>query len=179
MKIKIFFSFLICIAFLIGCSKEQTFEDFFHKSIDEMHLGEKDYSYSLVHKQMNVMHEHDAIAVFKENNAQGEQIFIAYFEKENDKWEWKQTRGAEWNTPVKWSSMNQVPYIYSGAISDNSISEIYAGDEPAKIIKVEGDKRFWYAISDVKDIEVKVVKKDGAEEIIEEIDQELLKEWDK
>ncbi|MFF2288942.1 hypothetical protein [Peribacillus butanolivorans] len=75
--------------------------------------------------------------------------------------------------------MNQVPYIYSGAISDNSISEIYAGDEPAKIIKVEGDKRFWYAISDVKDIEVKVVKKDGAEEIIEEIDQELLKEWDK
>lgn len=53
------------------------------------------------------------------------------------------------------------------------------GDEPAKIIKVEGDKRFWYAISDVKDIEVKVVKKDGAEEIIEEIDQELLKEWDK
>ncbi|MFF2288941.1 hypothetical protein [Peribacillus butanolivorans] len=59
-----------------------------------MHLGEKDYSYSLVHKQMNVMHEDDAIVVFKENNAQGEQIFIAYFEKENDKWEWKQTSGA-------------------------------------------------------------------------------------
>lgn len=71
MKIKIFFSFLTSIAILIGCSKEQKFEDFFHKAIDEMHIGEKDYSYSLVHKQINVMQKDDAIAVFKEHNERG------------------------------------------------------------------------------------------------------------
>lgn len=102
-----------------------------------------------------------------------------HFEKQDNQWAWKQTRGAEWNTPVKWSSMHQTPYIYSGPISDNSITKVYAGEEPAKIITVEGEKRFWYALSNVKDVEVKVEKKDGTLEIIEEIDQEMLKDWDK
>ena len=33
--------------------------------------------------EQNVVHENDAIAIFTENNLQGKQIFIAYFEKEN------------------------------------------------------------------------------------------------
>ncbi|WP_212376998.1 hypothetical protein [Alkaliphilus sp. B6464] len=66
--------------------------------------------------------------------------------------------------------MNQVPYIYSGAISNKTISEVYVGEEPAKIIEVEGDKGFWYAISDIKDVQVKIVKNGGTQEIIEEFE---------
>ncbi|WP_100405593.1 hypothetical protein [Bacillus solitudinis] len=175
MKRNIITGFLFCIVFLVGCSNEQTFEDFFHQKMKEMHKGEKSYSYSLVHTELNAVHEDDGIAVFKErNNNQEEQIYIAYLEKEGNQWEWKRTRGAEWNTPVKWSSMNQPPYIYSGAISDSSIIEVYAGDEPAKIINIEDDKSFWYAISPIKDVIVKMVKEDGIEEIIEEINYEEL-----
>ena len=57
--------------------------------------GEKNYSYSLIHTELNAVHKGDAITVFKESNKQGEQMFIAYFEKENNQWEWKQTWGAE------------------------------------------------------------------------------------
>ncbi|MYL71563.1 hypothetical protein GLW00_11900 [Halobacillus litoralis] len=175
MKVNILTSFLFCIVFLVGCSNEQTFEDFFHQKMKEMHDGEKNYSYSLVHTELNAVREEDGVAVFREhNNHQGEQVYIAYIQKDGDQWDWKQTRGAEWNTPVKWSSMNQAPYIYSGAISDNSITEVYAGEESANIINVEDDKRFWYVISPIKDVKVKVVKKDDSEEFIEEINQEEL-----
>ena len=162
LKRKILFLLLIYVVFLVACLNEQTFEDYFHTEMEENkkeYDKEVKYSYSLVHQEQNVVYENDAIAIFRENNLQGEQIFIAYFEKENGKWNWKQTRGAEWDTPVQWSSMHQVPYIYSGTINNNSISQVYAGDELAKIIEVEGDKRFWYAISNVKDVKVKVVKK--------------------
>lgn len=121
MKKQIFSLFLICIALLIGCSKEETFENFFHRTMGKMH------------------------------------------------------KGAKWDSPIKWSSMTQALYIYSGAINDKSISEIYAGEKPAKIIEVKGDKRFWYAVSDVKDVQVKAVKSDGTQEIIEETD----KNWHK
>ncbi|WP_229593741.1 hypothetical protein [Rossellomorea vietnamensis] len=134
------------------------------------------YSYSLIHKEVEVIQPNDAIAVFTEHNPRGEQVFIAYFKQEDGQWEWKQTRGAEWDTPVKWSAMHQEPYIYSGAISDSSIKEVFAGRKKAKIIAVEGDKRFWYAISDSKDVEVKIVKEDGAQEVIEELDDEMLEE---
>ncbi|MDN4607200.1 hypothetical protein [Sporosarcina highlanderae] len=139
-----------------------------------MHLGEVNYTYSLVDKQFNVVHDDDAIAVFKEQKDQEEKIFIAYFEKEDNQWEWKQTRGAEWNSPIKWASMNNEPFIYSGAINDNSIVEIYAGDKQATIIDVEDEKRFWFAVSPIKGVKVKMVKTDGTEKIIEEIHHEEL-----
>ena len=138
----------------------------------EKHLVEENFSYSLVDKQFDLVHEHDAIAVFTEHKNQEEKIFIAYFEKENNQWEWKHTRGAKWNSPVEWSSMNSEPYIYSGAINDNTIAEVYAGNERATIIDVENEKRFWFAISSIKDVKVKMVKADGTEEYIEEINHE-------
>jgi hypothetical protein len=156
----------------MGCSKEKTFEDFFQKKMNEMNKGEKDYSYSLIHKEFNVVHENDAIAIFIENKRQEETIFIAYYEKENGNWNWRQTRGSRWDSPIRWWSMNRFPYIYLGAINDNFISEVYAGEIPATIIEVEGDKRFWYAISDVKDVQVKVVKSDGTQEIVEQTEGE-------
>lgn len=139
-----------------------------------MHIGEQDYFYKLVYKEFNVVNEDDAVAVFKESNKHGDQIFIAYLEKQDKQWRWMQTRGAEWNSPVKWSSMNQTPYIYSGTLSGNSISEVYVGDEPAKIINVEEGKRFWYVISPIKEVEVMMVKEDGKKEIIEDINYEEL-----
>lgn len=166
---------LLCIVTLVGCSIEQTLEEYFHQKMKQMHKDEKNFSYSLVHTELNAVHENDGIVVFEEhNNHQGDQIYIAYLEKEEQQWEWKRTRGAKWNSPVKWSSMNQPPYIYSGAISDNSITKVYAGNQSAKIIQVEEDKRFWYAISSIKDVKVKMVKEDGSEEFMEEINYEEL-----
>ncbi|ANF98902.1 hypothetical protein AR543_18645 [Paenibacillus bovis] len=134
----------------------------------DMHIGEKNYSYHLVHKEFNVVHKEDALVIFEETHEYGEQIFIAYFEKENHDWKWRQTRGARWDSPIKWSSMNQVPFIYSGTISDPSIAQIYVGDEQAAIIEVEEGKRFWYAISPVRDAKVNVLKEDGNPRSIEE-----------
>ncbi|MCC3359295.1 hypothetical protein [Bacillus sp. REN16] len=151
-------------------SEIETFKSFFHQKMKEMHKQEKNYSYLLIHTELNAVHKDDAIAVFKENNFNGEQIFIAYFEKQDNQWEWKQTRGAEWNSRVNWSSMNQMPYIYSGALSDNSVKEVFAGEVQAKVLTIEGDKRFWYAISPVKEVEVMIVTEDGNKEILEEID---------
>ena len=152
---------------MVGSSHEQTFESFFHEKMKDMHIGEVGFSYGLVQMEFNVVHEDDAIAVFRENSEDDEeQIFIAYIEKVDNQWEWIRTSGAEWNSPVKWSSMNQPPYIYSGAINDNSISEVYAGDEPSKIIIFEDEKRYWYAISPSKDVEISIIKDDGSKEII-------------
>ncbi len=170
---------LTLISILSACSNPSTFEDFFHQKMEEMSEGrdkEEGYSYSLVHKVEEVIQSNDAIAVFTENNPRGEQIFIAYFKQEDGHWNWKQTRGAEWDTPVKWSAMHQEPYIYSGAISDSSIKEVFVGREKANIIEVEGDKRFWYAVSDEKDVEVKMVMEDGTQEVVEELDDEMLEE---
>lgn len=153
---------ILGLALLVGCTSNQSFEDYFHKKMEEINKEydeEGNYSYSLVYQEQNVVHQNDAIAIFTENNLNGEQIFIAYFEQENGQWSWKQTRGADWDTPEIWSSMKNIPYIYSGAISDNSIKEVYVGQEQAKIIDVVGGKRFWYAISSEKDAEVKMESK--------------------
>ncbi|MED3575045.1 hypothetical protein, partial [Cytobacillus praedii] len=161
---------LILLLLVMGCSNDQTFEDFFHKEMKnnvEEYPEEVNYSYSLIHQVQNIFQKDDAIAIFRENNHQGEQIFITYFKKENGKWNWKQTRGAEWESPHKWSAMDDIPYIYSGAISDSSIEEIYAGREKALIIDVEGNKRFWYANSSTKEVQVKFIRNDGSEEIVE------------
>lgn len=165
MKRKIATGLLLFILLLTGCVKEQPFEDFFHQKMEEMHSGEENHMYTMVHTEFNVVHENDAIAVFRELNERGEQIFIAYFEKQDNQWGWKQTRGAEWNSPVKWSAMNQPPYIYSGPISDNVITEVYIGEEQAKMIEIEDDKRFWYGISQIKNVKVFYVNEDGAKEM--------------
>lgn len=160
---------------MVGSSQEQTFESFFHEKMENMHNEEVGYSYGLVEMEFNVVQEDDAIAVFRESrDGDEEKIFIAYIKKVEDQWEWIQTRGTEWNSPVKWSSINRSPYIYSGAISDNSITDVYVGDEPSKIINVEDDKRFWYAISPTKDVDITIIKDDGSKEIMEEIIHEEL-----
>ena len=69
-----------------------------------------------------------------------EQISIAYIEKVDNQWEWIRTSGAEWTSPVKWSSMNQPPYIYSGEINDSSIFEVYAGYELQKLLLLKVKK---------------------------------------
>ncbi|MFS0861937.1 hypothetical protein [Fredinandcohnia sp. 179-A 10B2 NHS] len=148
----------------------ESFENFFHQVMAEMHKEEKNYSYSLIHTELHLVKESDAIAIFTENTDRGEQIYIAYFEKQHNQWEWKQTRGSEWDSRMNWSSMNQKPYIYSGPISDPSVREVYAGEEQAKIISVEGDKRFWYAISPLSEVEVFYVTENGTKRSIKEVD---------
>lgn len=157
---------------LIGCSKGKLFEDFFYSKIKEMNKWEKDYSYSLLHKELNVVHEDDAIAIFIENKRQEETIFIAYLKKEKGGWNWRQTTGTRWDSPIRWHSMTRFPYIHFGTINDNQISEVYAGGIQAAIIEVEEGKRLWYAICNVKDEQVIAVKKDGTQEVIEQTEGE-------
>ncbi|WP_237497273.1 hypothetical protein [Lysinibacillus sp. HST-98] len=174
MKRALMVSFLVVLVVLMGCSnEEQQFEHFFQQKMMEMHVGEKNYTYTLVHKELNVVHDGDAIAIFLEQKDHEETIYIAYFEKEKNQWEWKQTRGAKWHSPVQWSAMNSEPYIYSGTISDNSIVEIFVGDELAKLLPIENDKRFWYAISPIQDVKVKAIHEKGVKEMIEEINEEF------
>ncbi|WP_246187578.1 hypothetical protein [Ornithinibacillus caprae] len=157
-----------------GIHKEQTLEDYFYKKMEEMHADEDWISYSLMHTERNVVKENDGITIFTEGSNEGEKIFIAYFEKLNGKWEWKQTRGASWDSPLKWSAMNQEPYIYSGTINDNGendIASVFAGEAAAKIIDIKVNKRFWYAISEEENVEVKFVMEDGTEEIMDTDDR--------
>lgn len=177
---RLILAYGVSLAILAGCSNPQTFEDYFKAQMEDLEneYDEKvDYSYSLIYQEQNVVHNNDAIAIYTENNLQGEQIFIAYFERTKNNWERKQTRGAEWNTPVRWSSMQNEPYIYSGALIDESIREVYAGHEKAKIIELGDGKRFWFAISSRKEVEVKTIKEDGSQEIIDELDREMLMNW--
>lgn len=150
---------------------------YFHEKMQKMHFGQKNNSYTLIHTEMNVSQENDAVAIFTEQNQQGEQIFIAYFEKESDKWNWIRTTGTEWNSPVRWTSMHQIPYIYAGTIRDNAITKVYVGNKNAKIITVEGTKRFWYVVSNTEWAEVKIEKGDGTQEAVGQIDEEILKDW--
>ncbi|BCB04058.1 hypothetical protein [Bacillus sp. KH172YL63] len=178
---KKLFIVLIMLTSLAACSVNQSFEDFFHERM-ERHAKEYEpevkYAYSLVHHEENVVTDHDAVAIITEHNLQGDQIFIAYIKKENGVWEWKQTRGAEWGTPVQWSAMHQEPYIFSGAISDPTIQQVHVGGKQANIIDVADGKRFWYEISSEPSQEVKVTRADGSEEVLEEIDEEMLKDWE-
>lgn len=168
MKKQICFLLLICISLLTGCFKEETFEEFFNKSMEEMHKNENDFSYSIIHKEMDVVHKDDAIAIFIENDSHEEKIIIGYFKKENHRWNWIRTCGTKWDSPIKYSYMSKEPYTYLGTIDDNSISEVYVGEEPAKIIEIEENKRFWYAISKFKNTQVQVLKNDGSNEVIEQ-----------
>ncbi|PYF06805.1 hypothetical protein [Ureibacillus chungkukjangi] len=176
-----FLLIILTVVLLAGCVKEETLEEYFHKemtkNLDAEVVKETNYSYALVHQELNVVHENDGIAIFTQNSTDGEQIYIAYMEKEKGIWNWRQSRGAEWDTPVKWSAMHQSPYIYSGAISDNAIKKVYAGDIQAKIIQIEGDKRFWYANSSEKDVEVKMEMLDGTQQVVDKVDVEMLKNW--
>ncbi|UTR12138.1 hypothetical protein MM300_07560 [Evansella sp. LMS18] len=171
--IKLFCIIFASVSFLVGCSQEQSFDEYFHEEM-ERHEDREKRPYSLVYQDVNVVHENDAIAIFEETNPNGEQIFIAYFEKENGKWHWRQSRGAEWEDFVNWSHMHNPPYIYSGATIDEAIAEIYAGDKKAEIITIEDNKRFWFAISNQENVDVKFVMEDGSEEYIEKIDYESI-----
>lgn len=169
MQAKKFILVFLFVLFLFGCSNEITFEEYFHEEMQK-HEDREKRPYSLVYQNENVVHESDAIVIFEESNPNGEQIFIAYFEKVNGNWQWRQTRGAEWNDRVNWSHMDKSPHIYSGATLDETISEIKVGDQKAEIITVDGDKRFWFAIINQVDVEIKFVMVDGTEKYIESID---------
>jgi hypothetical protein len=154
---------------------EETFESFFHAAMAEMHADEPEFSYSLVHQELDVLHKGDGIAVFLEQNSRGEQIFIAYLKRESGKWKWKYTRGAEWGDPVNWALINEVN-LYSGAISDSSIKEVYVGSEKATIVILEDGRRFWYAINEIDEAEVRVITHDGTKIPLNKIDHNLLRE---
>ncbi|TMW70564.1 hypothetical protein [Alteribacter natronophilus] len=171
--IKLCLIVLSSVAFLAGCFREQSFEEFFHEEMERYEdRGERPYT--LVHHEENVVQEDDAIAVFEETNPNGEQIFIAYFEIDNGSWRWGQTTGAEWEDFVNWSVTSNFPYIYAGATQDEMISEVHVGDERAEIIEVENEKRYWFSIHNQDDLDVKFVMEDGTEEYVEWLDYDSL-----
>lgn len=160
--------YIISISLLSGCTWEQSAEDFFFDEMKRMAKEtEDDYPYQLLKQEESVVHDNDAITIFTENNQEGEQIFIAYFEKTDGRWNWEYTRGAMWDDGVNWSMMGDDPYIFSGDISDNTIESVYVDGAPAEIIEVEGNKRFWYATVSDETENIKYVYNNGNEKIVE------------
>jgi hypothetical protein len=172
-SIKFFCIVFASVFFAAGCSQDQSFEAFFHNEM-ENHEDRDDRPYSLVYHELDIVHEHDALAAFEETNPNGEQIFLAYFEKENGIWNWRHTTGAEWGDPVNWSVASDFPYVYAGGTLDEMISEIHVGDEKAEIINVEDEKRFWFSVQNQEDLDVKFVMEDGTEEHVEWLDIDSL-----
>ncbi len=158
---------LFCITGFIGCSSDKDVDKFFKKKMTEMHKKDSDYKYSKIYQEMNVISKDDAVIIFTESNKDEEKIFIAYLKEENNKWNWIQTRGTTWDSTIKYNYMNNEPYIYSGAISDNSISKVYVGDKEAKIINIDDEKKFWYSVNDSTSDKVKIIKDNGEEELLE------------
>ncbi|WP_342604173.1 hypothetical protein [Peribacillus sp. FSL E2-0159] len=162
MNRKFYCLFIVLMFILFGCSKDQSFDSFFQSKMNEMEGKGK---YSLIQKMEN---ENNALAVFTTED--NKKIYIAYMEKIDRKWEWRKTRGTEWDTPQKWSVMDTAPYIYSGAISDPSISKVLVGNDEAEIIEVKGNNRFWYFTGKTMDEKVTTIKVDGSEEILNEFE---------
>jgi hypothetical protein len=152
---------------------EQAFLDFFHEEMQTKYDQEEAPPYFLQHVKEKVVHEDDAIAIFVEHNHIAEQIFIAYFEIEDGNWQWRRTRGAQWDdpNPINWSAMHEPPYIYSGATLDQGLVEVFVGDVKAEIIIVEGEKRFWYAVSPKRDAEVTFIMDNGKEVLVEKFNR--------
>ncbi|QDP41134.1 hypothetical protein FN924_13605 [Radiobacillus deserti] len=49
-----------------------------------MHEREEHFTYELIYTRQNIVNQDDGIVIFNEHNNQGEQIFIAYLEKNNN-----------------------------------------------------------------------------------------------
>ncbi|MFD9627353.1 hypothetical protein [Peribacillus muralis] len=158
-----FYCLVIVLMFIFfGCSKDQSFDRFFQLKMSEM---EGEGGYSLIQKMEN---ENNALAVFTTEH--NKKIYIAYMEKIDNKWEWRKTRGTEWKTPQKWSVTDIAPYIYSGALSDSSISKVLVGNDEAEIIEVKGNKRFWYFTGKSMNEKITTIIVDGSEEILNEFE---------
>jgi hypothetical protein len=145
-------------------------ESFFRDSLEE--VGREPDSYSIIHKKMNINSKGDALIIFTEKIENELEVHLAYFSKEHfpfteHNWMWRTSRGATWSDDVNWKMVEDIPYLYFGAISNNSIADVFVGDQKATIITVEGDKRFWYAKIDQKDVPVKYRMDNGDERVVE------------
>lgn len=164
MKKKVLFIFLGIIILLSGCSKEMTFEEYFHKSMEEIHKDKQDYSYSLIYTEDDIIND-DAIAVFKEENSTNGLISIGYYKEEDNSWKLVETKQLDLQSLPNWAFLNQDSYIYVGLI-DDSVSKVFIGEKLANIIEIQDGVNLWYGISDVKDVEIKAIKDDDSKDII-------------
>ncbi|MGE7759624.1 hypothetical protein [Peribacillus sp. NPDC097895] len=162
MNKKFYGLFIVLMFILYGCSKDESFDSFLQSKMNEMEGKGK---YSLIQKMEN---ENNALVVFTTEN--DKKIYIAYMEKIDGKWEWRKTRGTEWETPQKWSVMDTAPYIYSGAISDPSISKVLVGNDAAELMEVKGNNRFWYFNGKSMDEKITIIKLDGSVEMLDEFE---------
>lgn len=158
-------------------SLEKSFQDYFQITMEDKFQE----NYSLISQEVGIVEQDDVIAIFTAPNEQEvEQLFIGYFVKIGDEqWKWLQTREADWEDPVVWSSENIKPYIYSVVTTNSNITDVYVGDERARMMQTESEKELWFGISNKNNEVVTSIKGDGTKEIIKEIpipDQLLSKE---
>ncbi|MFD2922289.1 hypothetical protein [Halobacillus naozhouensis] len=159
-RVASFGTICLVLVLLTGCTREESFEQHFNET-----MKEQGSPHSLIHQELDVVNRDDAVAIYR----QEDKIWISYFEKIENKWSHQEGHGLNCGTPVNWTSTNG--HIFSGLICNNDISKVYVNNNTAKFITIENEKKFWYIVTskqqDIEEVEVKFVKKDGSEDIVE------------
>lgn len=109
-----------------------------------------DKNYDIIFKQLDYLHEEDALVAFIEYEEAREVIYLAYFEY-NDGWNWIQTTGAQ-NKPYSherlWGSTVQDPFMYAGVIETAELDKILVGQDEAHTIMLNDGLTYWFAVSE-------------------------------
>jgi hypothetical protein len=121
---------------------QEELEDFFHKSMSE--IGRSEESYSIFYTQINIWNEQDGLVFFTERAPEELEVHMAYFLKEEGSWNWKDESGTTWKSDSNWEVSDIVPFIYTGALSDEPVSEVLVDGKKATIIHFNGELRYWY-----------------------------------
>ncbi|WP_051314878.1 hypothetical protein [Alteribacter aurantiacus] len=146
---------------------DTTLYDSFHGMMN-VQVDRNEQPYSVIKMEEGVLSEDDGIVVFTEENSQGEQIFLAYFEKVDDQWYWQQSLGANVKEgQVNWTASQRFPHFYVGIIHDEKVDRVEVGGQEADIIPVKDGARFWYVHA--SDGDVVYVKIDGTNRIVERL----------
>ncbi|WP_079529529.1 hypothetical protein [Halobacillus hunanensis] len=160
MKRAAFCTTFFALVLLAGCTREPSFEKHFNETMDN-----QGSSYNLIHHKLDVVDKDDAIAIYKKED----KIWLSYFKRMDNKWINQEGHGLKCGAQINWTSING--YIFSGLICDNGISEVYIDNNTAKFININDGKRYWYIVTpkqrDIEEVEVRFVKKDGTEEIVD------------
>jgi hypothetical protein len=144
-------------------------EAFFESSMKEM--GRAPESYSIFHQEFNVWEKQDALVFFTEKRTKDLEVHMVYFQKERDSWKWVGEIGTTWNSKINWTMGEKVPYLYSGPLNDESVSEVIVAGKQAKIIEYTDQLRFWYIRVDKQFATVSYRFKNGDEAVVERIEQ--------
>jgi hypothetical protein len=148
---------------------QEQLEAFFHESMNE--AGRTSESYSIFHTQLNVWEHNDGLILFTERGPEELEVHMVYFLKEDGSWKWFGETGTTWKSKENWRVAEKVPYVYSGALSDDSVAEVLVDGKKATMIHFNAHHRFWYVKVDKQFATVTYKMKNGEEVSVDRIEE--------